>query len=263
MRHVRRLCQLALSLTCFAVLATAPAAQRQVKIKRLRVVDCFLLDFGTDDNGSTMEHGAMVDLEYDCNGSLFPIAISGSVNTSGQNTLAIFNSTTGPTGTDPDLLVGKGNILILQSETNLSQCPPNSGTFCSHNDDGDGGTITFMFCVPASPASIVLIDQDLTNVVGGSVVLTDGNGKTRTYSVPRNWTGDQVEDFPELGWKVLDLTTLANQPGFAAPATASEEAGFDPNLVVFMTVTFSGSGGIDDLRWCQPSLGSIKTRGAF
>lgn len=254
MRRVRRLCQLAFFLTCFAVLATTPAAQGRARMKRLPLFDCFVLDFETDDDGAAMPHGALVDLEYDCGGSVFPIAITGSVNTSGQDTLAIFNSTTGPTGTDPDLLVGKGNILILQNESNLSQCPPNSGVYCSHNDDGEGGTITFTFCGPASPSSIVLIDQDLTNVVGGSVVLTDGNGKTRTYSVPRNWTGDMVEDFPELGWKVLDLTTLADQPGFAAPATASEQVGFDPNLVVTLTVTFSGSGGIDDLRWCQPRL---------
>lgn len=249
MRHVRRLCQLALSLTCFAVLTTTPAAQGQARVKKY--FDCFVLDFGTDDDGAAMPHGALVDLEYDGNGSVFPIEITGSVNSSGQNTLAIFDSTNGPSGTDPDLLVGKGNILILQSETNLTQCPPNSGVYCSHNDDGEGGAITFTFGVPANPSSIVLIDQDLTNVVGSSVVLTDVNGKTRTYSVPRNWTGDRVEDFPELGWKVLDLTTLANQPGFAAPATASEQVGFNPNVVVTLTVTFSGSGGIDDLRWCQ------------
>jgi hypothetical protein len=254
MRHVRRLCQLALSLTCFAVLATTPAAQGQTLLKRLLSYDCYVLDFGTDDNGAAMPHGALVDLEYDCNGLVFPIAITGAVNASGLNTLAIFDSTSGSTGTDPDLLVGKGNILILQSETNLNQCPPSSGVYCSHNDDGEGGTFTFSFCAPASPSSITLIDQDLTNVVGSSVVLTDRYGKTRTYSIPRNWTGDMVEDAPQPGWKVLDLRTLANQPGFVGSATASQQAGFHPDLVVTLTVTFSGSGGIDDLRWCQRDL---------
>ncbi|HEX6881996.1 MAG TPA: hypothetical protein VF530_01375 [Planctomycetota bacterium] len=253
MRQVTLLCSLALSLSCFAVLEATPAAQGRAKAApRLLPLDCFVLDFETDDDGAAMPHGAMVDLEYDCNGPVFPIAIAGSVNTSAQDTLAIFDSNVGPTGTDPDLLVGKGNILILQNDSNLSQCPPSSGVYCSHNDDGEGGTITFMFCVPARPSSIVLIDQDLTNVTGSSVVLTDVNGKTRTYSVPTNWTGDMVEDFPEPGWKVLDFTTLADQPGFSGPATASEQPGFDPNAVVTLAVTFSGSGGIDDLSWCQP-----------
>jgi len=253
MRQVIRLFPLALSLACLAELATTPAAQGRTRMKKLQPMDWYVLDFETDDGGGAMPHGAMVDLEYDCNGTVFPIAITGSVSSSGQNTLAIFDSTNGPSGTDPDLLVGRGNILILQSETNLSQCPPGSGVYCSHNDDGEGGSITFAFCVPARPTSIVLIDQDLTNVTGSSVVLTDGNGKTRTYSVPRNWTGDMVEDAPELGWKVLDLTTLADQPGLSGPATASQQLGFDSRAVVSLTVTFSGSGGIDNLRWGQPS----------
>lgn len=152
MRHVGQLCRLALSLTCFAVLAAPPAAQKPAKTKTLtRPLDCFVLDFETDDDGAAMPHGGRVDVEYDCNGSVFPIAITGSVNASGQNTLAIFESNAGPSGTDPDLLVGKGNILILQSESNLSECPPSSGVYCSHNDDGEGGTITFAFCVPARP----------------------------------------------------------------------------------------------------------------
>jgi hypothetical protein len=211
---------------------------------------CFVLDFESDDDGNPMAHGAMVDGEFDCLGAVYPIAITGSANPSGNNTAAILNSTTGPASQDPDLLVGKGNILILQNDGNQTQCPPLSGVYCTHNDDENGGSLSLAFCVPAIPSSIVLVDIDGTDAAS-SVVLTDVNGKTRTYTVPGNWTGDKVTNFPELGWKLLDLTTLANQPGFASTATASEQAGYDPAAVVQIVVTLGGSGGIDDLSWCQ------------
>lgn len=212
--------------------------------------DCFVLGFDTDDNGNPMAHGAMVDAEFDCNGSQFPVAITGNVNFSGGNTAAILNSSTGPSAQDPDLLVGKGNILILQTDANLAQCPPNSGVYCSHNDDENGGTLSFAFCVPAIPSSIVLVDIDGTDQTS-RVILTDVNGKTRTYVVPGNWTGDKVTNFPAAGWKVLSLTTLGSQIGYASTATVSEQAGYDPNAVVRIDVRLGGSGGVDDLTWCQ------------
>jgi hypothetical protein len=212
--------------------------------------DCFVLGFDTDDDGNSMPHGAIVDAEFDCNGTVFPVAISGSVNFSGSNSSSILNSTTGPSSQDPDLLVGKGNILILQTDANLNQCPPNSGVYCSHNDDENGGRLSFAFCVPAIPSSIVLVDIDNTDLTS-RVVLTDVNGKTRTYVVPGNWTGDKISNFPEPGWKVLSLTTMAGQIGFATTATASEDAGYDPSAVVNIDVLLGGSGGVDDLSWCQ------------
>jgi hypothetical protein len=211
---------------------------------------CFVLDFDTDDDGNGMVHGTKVDAEFDCNGANYAVAITGSVNSSGSNSAAILNSSTGPAAQDPDLLVGKGNILILQTDANLTQCPANSGVYCSHNDDENGGTLSFAFCAPVIPSSIVLIDIDGTDGAS-SVVLTDVNGKTRTYTVPGNWTGDKVTNFPELGWKVLSLTTLANQPGFGSTATASDQAGYDPSSVVQLVVHLGGSGGIDDLSWCE------------
>jgi hypothetical protein len=212
--------------------------------------DCFTLGFETDDDGNPMVHGTKVDVEYDCNGDIFPIAITSVVNTSNANTAAILNSTTGPATQDPDLLVNKGNILIMQTDANLNECPPASGVYCSHNDDENGGRLIFSFCVPASPSSIVLIDIDGTDATS-SVVLTDGNGKTRTYTVPGNWTGDRVDNFPAPGYGTLDLTTLANQAGYGSTATASEQAGFDPAAVVQLVVRLGGSGGVDDLMWCQ------------
>jgi len=212
--------------------------------------DCYMLTFDNDDDGNPMPHGAKIDAEFDCNGSTYPIMIAGSANPSLANTAAILDSTNGPATQDPDLLVGKGNILILQHDGNQTECPPASGVYCSHNDDANGGTLTFDFCVPVMPSSIVLVDIDGTDP-SSSVVLTDVNGKTRTYSVPGNWTGDRVANFPEPGWKTLSLTTLANQAGFASTVTASQMADFDPNAVVKIVVTLGGSGAVDDLFWCQ------------
>jgi hypothetical protein len=211
-------------------------------------IDCFDLDFETDDSGAGMVHGTKVDTEFD-GGANFPVTITGSANASGDNTAAILNSTTGPASSDPDLLVGSGNILILQTDTNQTECPPASGVYCTHNDDEDGGTLSFAFNGPTSPDSIDLVDIDATDPAG-SVVLTDVSGNTRTYTVPANWTGDLVTDATS-GMGTLDLTTLAPQPGFGSIVTAAEDAGFDPDAVVQIDVNLGGSGGVDNLSWCE------------
>jgi hypothetical protein len=208
----------------------------------------YTLDFSTDDQGNPMPHGAKVDTEFD-GGPVFPVTITGSVNFSGAATAAILNSTTGPAAVDPDLLVGKGNILILQNDANLNECPAGSGVYCSHNDDEDGGRLTFTYNVPVSPSSIALIDIDEGDRTS-TVVLTDSKGKTRTYTVPSNWTGDQIENGPP-GWGTLNLTTLANQPGFASTVTAVEQSDFNPNGVIRIDLNLNGSAGVDDLTWCQ------------
>jgi len=210
--------------------------------------DCFLLDFNTDDEGNPMVHGAKVDTEFN-GGPNFPVTITSTVNNSGLNTAAILNSSTGPAMQDPDLLVSKGNILIMENDADLVECPPNSGVYCSHNDDENGGTLRFAFNVPVSPFDIVLIDIDATDP-GSSVVLTDVNGKTRTFTVPTNWTGDRITNGPP-GYRTLSFVTLANQPGFASIATGAEQAGFNPTAVLQIDVHLGGSGAIDDLSWCQ------------
>lgn len=211
-----------------------------IQVQTTDCTECYLLDFETDDQGNLMPHGAKVDTEFD-GGANFPVTITGQVIPSNQNTVAILNSSTGPALQDPDLLIGTGNILILQTDADLSFC--GAGVYCSHNDDEDGGRISFAFASPAAPASISLIDIDTGDGLS-TVVLTDGNGRTRTYSVPANWTGD-------AGIGSLDLTTLANQPGFGSTATASEQPGFDGSAVVNIDVNLGGSGAIDNLEWCQ------------
>jgi hypothetical protein len=208
----------------------------------------YTLGFEADDEGNPMPHGAKIDTEYD-GGPSFPVTITGLVHASGQNTAAILNSTTGPAAVDPDLLVGKDNILILQNDANLNQCPPGSGVYCSHNDDEDGGQLTFVFNVTVTPTSIALIDIDAGDATS-FVILTDTNNLKRQYTVPNDWTGDQIEDGPP-GWLDLDLTTLANQPGFNSTATATQMAGFNASAVVKIEVILGGSAAIDDLVWCQ------------
>jgi len=195
------------------------------------------IDFESDDTGAPMPHGTRVDTEFDGDGG-FP-TITGSLEGSGLNTLAILNSDTGPAAQDPDLLVGTGNILILQTDDNLSECPPASGIFCSHNDDEDGGTMSLGFDAPIEAASIVLIDVDAGDGPW-RVLLTDPENGQRIYSVPAGWTEDG-------GVRTLDLTTLAPQPGFAAAATASESAGFVSARVQRIDVELGASGAIDDV----------------
>ena len=221
-----------------------PACSFDVTVEQSEL--CFVLNFDTDDQGNGMVHGTKVDTEFD-GGPNYPVTITSVVNASGQNTAAILNSSTGPASQDPDLLVGCGNILIMQTDSNLSFCSP--GVYCTHNDDEDGGTLSFAFNQPTTPSSIVLIDIDASDPVS-TVVLTDSNGKTRTYTVPANWTGDLIVN-ATTGKKTLDLTTLANQPGFGSTATASEQAGYDPSAVVQIDVHLGGSGAVDDLSWCQ------------
>lgn len=211
-----------------------------------RLDSFYTLDFETDSSGNPIPHGARIDDEF--GHGVFPI-VEGSVNDSGLNTVAVLNSDTGPASQDPDLLVGHGNVLILQTDDNTNECPPGSGIFCSHNDDEDGGTLRFAWpAMSVSLASVTLIDCDASDGAW-SVMLSDGVARRRTYTVPGNWTGDHVLDGPAAGVRALDLTTLAPQPGFGATATAAEDPGFDPADVVRVEVVLGGSGAVDDLRF--------------
>lgn len=157
--------------------------------------------------------------------------------------LTLFDSTNGPANGDPDLIVGMGNVLILQNnlfpDTTL-------GIYDGPNDDPQGGEILFAF----SSAS-VLTSIDLIDINGGgavTLVLTDSSGDERTYLVPDDWTGDI--DLGDVGFDTLDLTTLANQTGVGPgtpDATASQDPGFDASDIVSLSVVFNGSAALDNL----------------
>jgi hypothetical protein len=203
--------------------------------------DCFTLTFETEDDFTTgLVNGQHINTEF---GNLV------SFSSSGANAgMGIFDSDTGgpnDPSQDIDLLVNSGHILILQTEN----FPPNGNdVFPRPNDDEDGGSIIMDFTSAATPQSITIIDQDAGDPAS-SVVLTDGAGKTRTYTLPPNWTGDVTVSGPGIG--SLDLTTLAAQPGWGSSATATEQPGFDGTNVVRIRVNCGGSMGVDNVYWCQ------------
>jgi len=156
---------------------------------------------------------------------------------------ALFDSSpAGPNrfSSDPDLLVGRGNVLILQDSLAGAQTYP--GLYDRPDDDADGGVLHFDLARPAHPRSIALIDVDTRAV---RVRLIDDQGRERLYDVPPGWTGDRTTGAPGIG--TLDLTTLSPQPGHAATATAFESPTFDAEHVVRLTLELSGSGAVDDL----------------
>jgi hypothetical protein len=175
---------------------------------------------------------------------------------------AIFDSDPADTTStsDPDLLVGLGNILMLQRDegpaTHLD--PTNGLIFNNPSDEGtgdDNGSIVFESLqagVLVHPISIDLVDVD--DNVELDIVLTDHAGLMRTYTAPPNWTTDITE--APVGWHTLSLETLSDQPAAAGatggPATVVEDAGFDSANVVRVEVRYFGatpSGGIDNLRF--------------
>ena len=197
----------------------------------------FVLGFETEDDGMTpLVNGQHLDAEF---GSLAMLSSSGP-----NAGLGVFDSTPGgpnDPSQDLDLLVGSGNVLILQTE---NYPPDENDVFPQPNDDEDGGVVSFSFVDGLEAQGLRLIDLDAgddTTVI----VLVDGAGRERTYTVPSNWTGDRMLGQPGEG--VLDLTTLDPQPGFGSVATAVEDAGFDALALARMDVRFAGSGALDDL----------------
>lgn len=163
---------------------------------------------------------------------------------------AVFDSDpAGPNalGPDPDLLVDRGNVLILQSADDPAQSV--AGIFDRPNDSSGGGVFTFEFDSPAELRSIDLIDLDPghDNV---QILLFDVNGRTRGYWVPAGWTTDIATEGPP-GFGTLDLVTLAPQPGAHGEiATCSSPSGFDPFSVLRMEIYAWGSMAIDNLFFC-------------
>ncbi len=206
---------------------------------------CYTLDFSTEDDFVTpLGNGQKIDTEF---GNLVTITGTGA-----NNGPAIFDSSNpGPNNPsqDLDLLINRGNLLILQN--NAATNPPAvGGFFPKPNDDEDGGNLFLDFASPVSATSLVLVDIDVGAGQASSVTLTDSSARTRTYTVPSNWTGDLILNGGPA-FLTLDLTTLAPQPGYASVATAAQDAGFDGDAVVQIKVHFGSSGAVDDVSWCQ------------
>jgi hypothetical protein len=163
---------------------------------------------------------------------------------------ATFDSTPGGPN-DPslnsDMLVGHGNLLLLQSDLHSGQSSP--GFFRQPTDDPDGGDLIFDFLAPVDPRSLLLADINPPPNRGASVTLTDENGLTRVYAIDPGWTGTYGNAGP---WQ-LDLTTLKPQPGNGTPrwARATELEGFQQARVVRIVVHLTGYGAIDELVFCR------------
>ncbi len=204
--------------------------------------ECFELSF---DDGSFYD--GQGSAAHGCGTWYEPgVVISGTGNNSGP---ALFDSTPGgpnDPSQDTDLLVGQGLILILQGNGTSQVVQGGPCNYIHPNDDEDGGALFFDFDTSdVDVLSIDLIDIDLpAPTQNASVVLTDHNGKTRTYSVPAGWTGNG-------GVGTLDLQTLAPQPGVSSTATATQQPGFDATNVGQVKVTLGSSGAVDNLSFCK------------
>lgn len=161
---------------------------------------------------------------------------------------AVFDSSPGGPNawsSDPDLLVDRGNVLILQ-ERPLQNLP---GIYDFPDDARAGGDLHFRFLpFGARLASLDLIDICPLPGEGATVSLFDVDDNRARYSIPAGWTEDVSVDGPP-GYRTLDLTTSAPQPGFLSTATALVDAAFDPALVTRMAVHLEGSGAVDDLTY--------------
>ena len=200
------------------------------------------LDFEHEDDLVTpLRNGQEIEVGDEF-GRLVTISSSGY----GQYGPAIFDSAPGglnDPGYDADLLVGRGNVLILQEQQR--QTVP--GFFDWPDDSQLGGTLRFDFTRPVHLVSVDLIDIcPGTPVQDVRVELFDDAGEVRTYLVPGGWTADLVVQGAS-GRRKLNLRTLNDQAGYLSTATASQSTGFDPKTVVRLDVQLSSSGAVDHL----------------
>lgn len=221
----------------------ADAANSQGSIWILSLTAGVRLDFEREDDFATaLANGQDLSTPPEF-GNL--VAISSSGPNAGA---ALFDSTPGgpnDPSQDRDLLVDSGNLVMLQTDANTTQTVP--GYFDRPNDDEDGGAITFVFTTPVEPLGILLVDIDAGADEATQVLLTDAAGRFRVFSIPPGWTGDLLEH--GVGKRMLDLATLAPQPGFSSVATAVEDPGFTAGRVVTLTLQLGSSGALDDLCW--------------
>jgi hypothetical protein len=206
---------------------------------------CVILDFETEDDFTTpLVNGQDIDTEF---GNL--VTING-LSARGQKAAIFDSNPRGPnvSSQDPDLLVNLGNILILQEVAGQRV----AGIYDHPNDDSRGGDVTIDFLNgPVFMKMMDIIDIDQPAPTQDVIVtLIDGEGDTRTYTVPSGWTTDITISGPP-GYGTLNLDTLAPQPGFSTSATAVQDADFDARGVVQMTIHLNGSGAIDNIVYAR------------
>ena len=212
------------------------------------------IDFETDDLGAPLTNGQEIE-SPDEFGAI--VSIRGAGGNSGA---AIFDTDPmGPNvgGPDEDLLVGLGNILILQSSASTHGTQTVPGFFDVPNDSSNGGRLLFDFVTPTELVSIDVVDVDDDSSM--IVTLIDSMGLRREYTLAEGFTNDIL--IAPSGFDTLDLTTLASQVGEGGGiATATEDLGFDATSVSRLQVRILGSGGVDNLT-LVPTPGSAALMG--
>lgn len=210
--------------------------------------DEFTITF--DDAGA---HGTVLDNEYSA-GGIDTIAglditfwaqtawnkndyVSGINNVNNANEdlfLTLFNSDAASSSTDPDLLVGKGNIAIIHERNN--ECDKVRNT-CTDPDDRyesssniHGGFMFVQFSQPVSVHSIGLADIENTNEQRGQFGFINSAGSF-------------------LGYK--NMTALGNgsyteQTSYKNSQTMTQASAGD--LISYIVIKMKGSGGINDIK---------------
>ncbi len=176
----------------------------------------------------------------------------------GGASAAIFDSDpNGPNAgsADPDLLVDRGNLLILQDDPR--QTIP--GVYDAPGDDARGGILRVVF--PGSGAavrSIDLVDVAWDDGQDVFVATRDVQGHCRNFVVRRGWTEDITVDGPP-GHRTLDLTSFEMQDGYRTNAFPwSSHPDFDENAVRHLYVQFIGSGALDDIVFAPDLLDGVR-----
>lgn len=213
--------------------------------------------------GAASASAALLDFEEFANGeqvfASMGVTISDGGVGPGLGPVAFDSTPAGPNagGSDTDLLVNLGNVLIVQNNAFSTQTTP--GTFDEPNDEESGGQIDFDFATPQEMLSIDMVDINSNGPAW--VRLFDSMGASRTYFVPLNWTFDVLVQ--PLGWDTLDLTMTTPQLGEGGTSTSvTETPGFVPTDVVRLEVEFDGSAGLDNLRFV-PTPGSAVVLGGL
>jgi len=207
--------------------------------------ECVNIDFEMDDSGNVLFNGQDISSAEEFGTYMTIDSIDGLG-------AAIFDSDPGgpnDPSQDLDLLVGLGNMLIIQNLNVPEQTIP--GIFDLPNDEDEGGVIDFAFVNPIQPLNIDLADLCIALGEGVTLTLTDDLGAQRVYSVPAGWTEDLVADGGP-GYRTLDLTSLAPQPGFMTVATGAEDPGYDGDAVVAMSIDIFSSAAVDNFSFCIP-----------
>lgn len=248
-----------------------------------------VIDFETEDDLTTpLIAGQIVDTAYDAAdpefGNLF--TLSKQARTGGEIGLTIFDSDQTPAQLasqgidDDDLLVGLGNILIMQNGNRTYKLMNDEyGAYYARPDDSAAMNPiawVFDFTAPVYLQAIDLIDID--SKVNATLVLTDVEGLTATYFVPEDWTGD-ISETPGIdGYETLyfGMPQMVPRPtleaanalvadtdtyGDMSDVEITTDKGFDLTQVTKLSIQFAGtspSAGIDNLVFNEvPEPGTI------